>query len=224
MYVKGRIFSVILVFIIQSAYIFYYFQRDGYISLGGWLGYPLLLPIGYWTGYQFDKAKFFSEKDSLTHLYNRRFIEHQFQNYSQKAKRNGERLFVLLLDCDKFKRINDRWGHAAGDNILIEVAKILQQKEENVFAAARWGGDEFLVVGSCEDAQEVDKLKEKLNKKFSLIKIPKMEGPFSISIGGAVQWSDESNVQEVVKQADAKMYEQKSLNKKLNDSTLTKLK
>ncbi|WP_280769689.1 GGDEF domain-containing protein [Salipaludibacillus daqingensis] len=211
MRITGRTFSILLVFFIQTAYIYYYFQRDGFVGIGGWMGYPLLLPIGYWTGYQFDKAKFLSEKDWLTGLYNRHFIESKMNKFVHKAKRNDEKLFIILLDCDKFKEINDGYGHRTGDLVLKEIALKLKQYDRKVFASARWGGDEFLIVGSCSSNKDANDFVEDLQQELVALTVPNLNKPLSVSIGLAIEHSPESSmsVQFLIQQADQHMYKRK---------------
>ncbi|MCE7792786.1 GGDEF domain-containing protein [Salipaludibacillus sp. CUR1] len=211
--ISGRIFSLLLVIVIQTAYILYYFYRDGFISIGGWLGYPILLPIGYWTGYQFDKARFYSQKDSLTGLYNRRYIQQNFSKYIKKANRNNYKLFVLLLDCDNFKKINDTWGHSAGDLVLIKIAKMLMQYDNKIYASARWGGDEFLVIGTCHNDEEIDRFTRDLQQQLADLIIPEIKQSVSVSIGSSVQQPGKTDIRDLIKEADDNMYENKNSKK-----------
>ncbi|SES05181.1 GGDEF domain-containing protein [Salipaludibacillus aurantiacus] len=211
--ISGRIFSLLLVIVIQTAYILYYFYRDGFISIGGWLGYPILLPIGYWTGYQFDKARFYSQKDSLTGLYNRRYIQQNFSKYIKKANRNNYKLFVLLLDCDNFKKINDTWGHSAGDLVLIKIAKMLMQYNNKVYASARWGGDEFIIIGACHNDEEIDRFTRDLQQQLADLIIPEIKQSVSVSIGSSIQQPGKTDIRDLIKEADDNMYENKNSKK-----------
>jgi len=211
-----------LVIIIQTAYVFYYFQRDSFVGLGGWMGYPLLLPIGYWTGYQFDKAKFFSEKDGLTNLYNRRFVESHFHKIIKKVNNNDKKIFVLLLDCDKFKSINDEHGHGIGDLVLKKIALKLNEYNNKTLVTARWGGDEFIVVGSCLKDKEAVDLVNEIQQKLSSCIIPETDQQLSVSIGLAIQQKDEQSSQEMIKRADQDMYKHKRAKIYQNSDVLKK--
>ncbi|WP_100371710.1 GGDEF domain-containing protein [Bacillus sp. FJAT-45037] len=205
----GRISSILLVMVIQTAHVIYYMNRDGYVDFIGWIGYPLLLLISYWTGLQYDKANYYSAKDPLTDLYNRRYMMKYFKKYSRMAKSRKKKLFILLFDCDRFKEINDRYGHAVGDQILREVGKVLSYKRKELFSVARWGGDEFLAVGCCQDHTEVQRLMKELTQAFYNIKVEKVNGPISISIGSVIQEDANGCMHELISAADASMYNEK---------------
>lgn len=100
-----------------------------------------------------------SERDALTGLANRR----QFREVMRV--RGGERAFkgaLLMVDVDHFKRVNDRHGHAAGDRVLVEVARRLGAAMRGKDLVARWGGEEFLVFAPNVDGAELDQLAERV--------------------------------------------------------------
>jgi diguanylate cyclase (GGDEF)-like protein len=84
--------------------------------------------------------------DPLTGLYNRRFAEQRLRAEIARAERRGLTMIVLLLDLNDFKQINDRYGHPAGDGVLKEFSKWLSRCTRGSDLAARWGGDEFMVL------------------------------------------------------------------------------
>lgn len=84
--------------------------------------------------------------DQLTGLYNRHFLLPYIKKALSSAERYGYPLSIVMIDLDKFKLINDELGHAAGDKLLCDIAKILQKNCRNEDAAIRLGGDEFLIV------------------------------------------------------------------------------
>jgi diguanylate cyclase (GGDEF)-like protein len=100
-----------------------------------------------------------SERDALTGLANRR----QFREVMRV--RGGERAFkgaLLMVDVDHFKRVNDHYGHAAGDRVLVEVARRLGAATRGADLVARWGGEEFLVFAPDVDGPELDHLAERV--------------------------------------------------------------
>ena len=100
-----------------------------------------------------------SERDALTGLANRR----QFREVMRV--RGGERAFkgaLLMVDVDHFKRVNDHYGHAAGDRVLVEVARRLGAAMRGADLVARWGGEEFLVFAPDVDGPELDHLAERV--------------------------------------------------------------
>jgi two-component system cell cycle response regulator len=87
-----------------------------------------------------------SRTDVLTGLYNRRHLEEQLRIGISTAVRRDEPIGVLLLDVDHFKAVNDTYGHQAGDEVLVELARRIQTELRAGDIAGRWGGEEFLVV------------------------------------------------------------------------------
>jgi two-component system cell cycle response regulator len=85
-------------------------------------------------------------QDPLTGLYNRHYAMPQLARIAEHARRSGQAYAVLLLDLDRFKSVNDRYGHVAGDHVLAEVANRLQRELRPMDLLARIGGEEFLVV------------------------------------------------------------------------------
>ena len=92
--------------------------------------------------------------DPLTGLYNRRFAEQRLKAEISRSQRRGHPLIVVLADLNDFKQINDTYGHQAGDTVLKEFAKRLNRATRGSDLAARWGGDEFMMLlADCEPAQ-----------------------------------------------------------------------
>lgn len=85
-------------------------------------------------------------EDPLTGLKNRRFLDYYMEHEGARLKRNGMSALLLMADIDFFKRINDRWGHEAGDEALRQFAETLRNSMRTSDVVARWGGEEFLIV------------------------------------------------------------------------------
>jgi len=85
-------------------------------------------------------------EDPLTGLKNRRFLDSYMEHEGARLKRNGMSALLLMADIDFFKRINDRWGHEAGDEALRQFAETLRNSMRTSDVVARWGGEEFLIV------------------------------------------------------------------------------
>jgi len=84
--------------------------------------------------------------DSLTGLHNRRYFEQRIASELARYERFGDDVSVLLIDVDDFKRVNDRWGHAKGDEVLVWVAAFLTSQLRTLDVVCRLGGDEFAVI------------------------------------------------------------------------------
>ncbi len=152
--------------------------------------------------------------DSLTGLYNRR----QFDNYMQECFRNcdeGVMLGTIMIDLDSFKKINDSWGHIAGDVALVEAGKILKNSFRKEDIICRYGGDEFVVVlkvvGMVELTNMVERLKTNTNK-FNENNDLLYSINFSIGFD-ILDCKSGMTIQQFIKHIDNLMYEDKSRNK-----------
>lgn len=106
-----------------------------------------LLVIMYKNANQVSLALNASTHDTLTGLYNRRYLDDQFQRLWLESQRDGMPISVLFIDIDHFKRFNDQFGHEKGDTVLINVAKTIRQSlRRPLDFCCRWGGEEFVVV------------------------------------------------------------------------------
>jgi diguanylate cyclase (GGDEF)-like protein len=116
-----------------------------------------------------------------------------------------------LIDVDKFKEINDCHGHQVGDEVLQEVAKLLQEQVRESDVVVRYGGDEFLLL-LIETNGETEKVKERILEEVARWNVtnPVFDFPVTLSIGSA-HWrpEDARTVEEILAEADAKMYEAK---------------
>jgi len=91
--------------------------------------------------------------DPLTQLANRRSFEEQLQKEIKRLSRHKEGLSMLVVDIDDFKKINDEFGHAAGDEFLMQVARILKEQARETDVVARYGGEEFVIIAPSTDLE-----------------------------------------------------------------------
>ncbi|ABV94553.1 response regulator [Dinoroseobacter shibae DFL 12 = DSM 16493] len=154
--------------------------------------------------------------DPLTGLYNRRFALGQLSNIAQEALKTHRTFAVLLLDFDHFKKINDAYGHAAGDKVLAETATLLRTRLRSLDVIARIGGEEFLMVLPDTDLDEARRVAERLRASIDdhPIALPHGKGsiPVTISIGLAIGGAaaPEASVSELLETADRALYAAKS--------------
>jgi diguanylate cyclase (GGDEF)-like protein len=106
-------------------------------------------------------------RDSLTGLYNHRFFQEQLSHEVERAQRYGHQLSVLMLDVDRFKQVNDTYGHLMGDTLLNHVARLIAAKIRASDVAARYGGDEFSVILPETEQKKALSVAEKLDKAVS---------------------------------------------------------
>jgi diguanylate cyclase (GGDEF)-like protein len=100
--------------------------------------------------------------DGLTKLHNHRFFQDHLTRELKRVQRTGEPLAMLLVDIDDFKRLNDRLGHAAGDEMLVRIARIMNETMRESDLLARYGGEEFVVLASGTDLRGAATLAEKV--------------------------------------------------------------
>jgi two-component system cell cycle response regulator len=150
-----------------------------------------------------------SRTDVLTGLYNRRHLEEQLRNGVATAVRRDEPLGVLLFDLDHFKTVNDTYGHRAGDQVLIEMARRMEGELRAGDIAGRWGGEEFLVILPNTDLAGTVEAGERIRDIVASDTFTAGDDviPVTISGGGAsdIDASDEA----LVHRADNGLYEAK---------------
>ncbi len=151
--------------------------------------------------------------DALTGLHNRRYLEMHFKNMIEAALRAGKPLSVCVLDIDKFKNINDSYGHDVGDEVLKEFAKRINAALRNIDMRARLGGEEFVVLMPETDLSHATMVAERLreavgNYPFE-VKTPTGELTVTVSIGlSLLQFADDTT-EKLLKRADSALYKAK---------------
>jgi diguanylate cyclase len=146
--------------------------------------------------------------DVLTRLLNRRFLPTIFKREIAHAGRAGTPMSVLLIDVDKFKQINDTWGHNTGDEILRKVAGAFYEHVRTSDFVFRYGGDEFLII--LTEANEADTLRiaERVRSRVEKIKVSAPNGEtisLSLSIGAAM-FSGHPDYERLIQLADEALY------------------
>jgi len=159
-----------------------------------------------------DDMHFQATHDNLTGLINRWMFGQHFEQAIQRSQRNGQPLALLLLDLDDFKAVNDSMGHAAGDQVLIEVARRLRGALRAGDVLSRLGGDEFTVLlpdlPSIEHAHQVA---EKLQRLLAApCRLQGCEVALGASIGLAHYPNDAHDTQTLMRYADMAMYAAKA--------------
>ena len=156
-----------------------------------------------------EELKTISFKDPLTELYNRRFLMESLSNQIEYFKRTGIQFSIILIDIDHFKKINDQLGHPTGDQALRELAEIMRKGLRTSDIAARFGGEEFIILvphtlkeGALVAAERIRKATE----NFSFTGIP---WPMTVSIGISEATADDDE-ESVVERADKMLYRAKS--------------
>ena len=158
------------------------------------------------------KIHFYANHDSLTSLPNRFQFESHLKNALENARNEKTKLAVLFIDVDKFKDINDTFGHKVGDDILITVSKKLKSVIREQDLLARLGGDEFVIIAkNIKDESSVHVLLQKIMQVMQTpIIIDKKSFKVSLSIGVAIYPQSAQSSDELIKNADIAMYEVKN--------------
>lgn len=178
-------------------------QVDGELMLEG-----ILVDISERKALERELARM-ATRDPLTGLYNRREVERRLEEEVRRAERYDRPVSLLWIDLDHFKSVNDRHGHAKGDEVLRRVSDLIAESVRSVDIAARYGGEEFLVVlperafeDACETAERLRELIEREN-------LPGTGGTvvhLSASIGVAAFPQHADNADELCSEADQAMY------------------
>lgn len=149
--------------------------------------------------------------DELTGLFNRRHLVHKLDMESARAWRYHNHLALLMLDLDRFKEINDRYGHACGDYILKEVAQILDDNTRSSDIVARFGGEEFTIILLETDGDRAYKVAENLRRIIYEKKFEYEGQPIhlSVSIGLATYPDVALSPDELLRKSDQAMYQAK---------------
>lgn len=159
-----------------------------------------------------DQLKHLATHDSLTTLPNRVLLRDRVAQSLARAKRANRSVAVLLLDLDRFKEINDRLGHRAGDHVLQLVATRLAHAVRECDTVARMGGDEFVVIlGELEHHDEAQAATERLLQAIAEPLLGEgLDTRVTASIGVALYPADGTDLETLIKSADMAMYQAKS--------------
>lgn len=181
----------------------------------------LLTTITNQIGMAIDNARLYERAlqlaftDTLTGLYNRRYLLEELDREFARASRNESFLSLVILDLDGLKAINDRFGHNEGDVVLSRLGRILKRNTRASDVAARWGGDEFVLLAPDTDSQRASIIGERIRCQVERCRlmIAKQEISISVSVGIASYPAHASRLTELIKRADQAMYNAKGLGK-----------
>lgn len=159
-----------------------------------------------------ERLNYLASRDSLTGLLNRRALEQILKREFERAVRYRTPLTVVFIDVDDFKMVNDRYGHKAGDEVLIYVAKHLLNMTRGSDVVARFAGDEFIIILPNTSLHESNEFANRL-KSFFIHHTLDFEGipiQVSISVGlSCIGDGAEDDVMSLLKKADAMLYRAK---------------
>lgn len=148
-------------------------------------------------------------KDSLTDLYNRRYCNQNLKNLSEQYIKTGEPYTLAIADIDFFKKVNDTYGHTAGDEVLVSVAQIMKKSMAGKGFAARWGGEKFLLVYTGCDMETTLTYLEMLVEATREMCVEYGDKVIKITISIGVATGNGDSVDKVLCTADNRLYHAK---------------
>lgn len=157
------------------------------------------------------KLKHTSRIDPLTKLYNRNYMNKCLYDAKQVFKETGEVFTVMMIDIDDFKQINDNYGHAVGDEILIMVANCLAENVREYDVVSRWGGEEFLLLFLMLDEEKSLIRAELIRKKVEQARYNYNEIDLSVTVTiGVATTGQKETIDELINNADSALYKGKN--------------
>ena len=112
------------------------------------------------------KLRVLAETDPLTALYNRRHMSYLGEKEMQRVNESNKLLCLMLIDVDHFKKINDKYGHKVGDDVLIQISQLMQEHVRSHDLVSRWGGEEFLIILPNTTTQDAILSAERIREAF----------------------------------------------------------
>jgi diguanylate cyclase (GGDEF)-like protein len=147
--------------------------------------------------------------DALTGLFNRRWLDQRLARFVERHRRNGTSLSVLMIDVDHFKRVNDEFGHAAGDALLVQVARTLLSCLRPTDMSARYGGEEIAVILPDTDLGGAMVAGERLRKAIAALK-PEHDPTRKVTVSiGVATFTQDDTAQTLLARADGLLYRAK---------------
>ncbi len=149
--------------------------------------------------------------DGLTQIHNKRYLFEALEKELIRARRYERELSLLIFDIDFFKRINDQFGHLAGDHVLRELARVVQERIRRDEVFARYGGEEFVIVLPETGLAGAQALAENLRARVAdhVFTFQGERIPVTISVGCAQLAKDDRTAADLIQRADEKLYEAK---------------
>ena len=162
------------------------------------------------------RAEALSVTDDLTHLYNSRYLNLVLRRETKRASRSGRPLSLLFLDLDGFKTVNDTHGHLAGSRALVEAAAVIRGSARETDVVARFGGDEFALVLPDTGGEGSFAVGERIRERIAAHSFLARDGlnlRLTVSVGVATLPDAAASADELMRAADAAMYQVKGRGK-----------
>ena len=149
--------------------------------------------------------------DGLTQVYNKRYFLETIEREMGRAQRYRREMSLIMFDIDHFKKVNDTYGHLAGDYVLKQLAAVIKSRIRREDIMARYGGEEFTIILPEIDGYNALQFAEKIRRltEKSIFRFEDTEMPITISIGVAALTAEMTESNDLVKVADERLYEAK---------------
>lgn len=154
-----------------------------------------------------------SVRDTLTKLYTKRFLEDVIPGMLENEKRNNRTLAAVFMDIDHFKDVNDSYGHDCGDKVLQKIAQVMLENTRSGDYCIRYGGDEFVIIGPCDDDKNVIAVVERIREEAAALVFSHHDIDFKVTLsaGIALYENHHDSFDETLIQADMKLYQAKKM-------------
>lgn len=151
--------------------------------------------------------------DKLTKLYNRNFLETYLENQIEATNLSNENLSVIMMDIDHFKGVNDKYGHAAGDAVLVVFAQVILRCIRKTDLVARYGGEEFIAILPATDTKTAVGIAERIRETIATEPMPRLNDTvvpsITCSFGVSTYPIHADNKNNIIKVADIALYKAK---------------
>lgn len=156
-----------------------------------------------------EKLRHLAIRDGMTNLFNHTFMEGLIADAINRSKRSKGPLSLLMIDVDHFKHINDSFGHNTGDDVLVQLARLLKGNKRSTDYLGRWGGDELVLLLTDTNLEGASRVAEKLRLLVDNHQFPG-QAHLSISLG-ATEYHESDTLSDFIGRADACLYKAKQL-------------
>jgi len=160
-----------------------------------------------------EELKLLASTDPMTKLYNRRYFSEISEYIITSAKRDNTKTSIIMLDIDKFKNINDTYGHKIGDEVIVFLSNKLQELTRDSDIVCRYGGEEFVILlpkTSLDEAVIIAKRIREEIESISLYIQNNQEIKYTVSLGVSKVETEDTNIEITLKRADDALYEAKN--------------
>ena len=195
--------------------------------MGAWASIAIIIAISAWSFYYFfltsarlelelqqarEEMVQFATTDALTELYNRRYFLERSEGELRRARREGRGFSLIFVDLDNLKLLNDKFGHGAGDAVLTTVSGILKNEVRLYDLAARFGGDEFVLLLCNVNKEQAASVAERIRvtaEQCSLM-LNSQPIPIRLSLGVSSLEEQDTEINQILQRADVALYKAKN--------------